>query len=84
MRQYLPQGTGSKKHCCYRCTDRTLYCHGKNKDGTYRCKRWEIQESLRDEEYRKKAVGVIDYNEYRYDFLKSCERKKRNHKARRL
>lgn len=84
MRQYAPLGIGNKRQCCYGCEERTPYCHGKNEDGTYRCKRWEEQIGVRGEEHRRRAAAAIDYNEYRYDFLKSCERKKRNHKARRL
>jgi len=38
--------------CCYKCQERTTICHGKNEDGTYRCKRWKEEQ----EEKNKKRM----------------------------
>lgn len=82
MKQYSSLATGSKNHCCYRCTERTPHCHGRNEDGTYRCEKWEKQVAA-DEARRKKDAEAVDYKSYRFDLKVRTEKEQKRHKGRR-
>ena len=65
---------------CLGCTERTADCHGRNEDGTYKCARWEQQEKTRAE-LRKKAIGEMDYLEYKFASKVRHEKLRKNHRV---
>lgn len=47
--------------CCWGCKKRTIWCHGKNKDGTWRCRDWGLEQETREEDYqRRREKHIMD------------------------
>lgn len=63
---------------CYGCQRRFLGCHGKNKDGSWRCETWgRSQEGVEDT--AKKKLLKIDFNNYKCDALSAATRRRKAH-----
>jgi len=63
---------------CYGCQLRTVGCHGKNPDGTWRCRDWGIERDARDEELAA-AQADWDTENYMADQREARERRRKNH-----
>lgn len=64
---------------CLDCEMRCVGCHGKNPDGTWRCKAWgETQEAKPCNE--KEAAGEQDYKWFRKDGYRAWQKRTRAHK----
>lgn len=53
------------KDCCYQCAKRTPGCHGRNEDGSYKCREWKQREEARKKQ-RPKAMAEMDYLAYKF------------------
>lgn len=67
-------------HCkeCLGCRRRFIGCHGRNKDGSWRCGDWgKAQETAEQLELEKKAG--VDISGYKYDVVGGIYRRHKAH-----
>lgn len=68
--------------CCHGCTKRTIWCHGKKKDGTWHCRDWGLEQEAREREYQRRREQYIA-DSYFADFRKERMKQEKAHKAHR-
>ena len=63
---------------CYGCQLRTVGCHGKKPDGTWRCPTWGAEREARDAELAA-AQADWDTENYMADQREARERRRKSH-----
>lgn len=67
--------------CCNGCTVRNAVCHGKNRDGTWRCRDWGIEQEAGEAE-RQKTLAQREAERIQSDYARESAmryiRKKKN------
>jgi hypothetical protein len=66
--------------CCHGCTKRTIWCHGKNEDGTWRCRDWGLEQAAREQEYQRRLEQNMT-DAYFADFRKEKQKQEKAHKS---
>lgn len=68
---------------CKDCEMRCVGCHGKNEDGTWRCRKWGILQDRKAEERQKTAgarlTAMVGGDYARENSRRLAERKKHKH-----
>ena len=68
---------------CRDCGMRCVGCHGKDRDGAWRCRKWgEYQDELEEEQRRtsrERLESMVSNNYIRESILRFTKRKKRKH-----
>lgn len=66
--------------CCWGCRKRSIGCHGKNEDGTWKCKDWGKEQEAREQDYQMRRERHL-MDSYFADFRKERESKQKAHHA---